>query len=117
MEDNLRHAYASAMCRRWLSLRSEMTGNAVVLLAAVLAVAQRHAVTAGWVGLTVSFAMSVTETFNWVLLNGSQVEEKAVAVERVREAEKLTPTEREWRNPEKVRGCCCVSISRFKWMV
>ena len=53
------------MCKRWLSLRSELTGNLVVLLAAVLAVAQRSAVSAGWVGLAVSFAMSVTETFNW----------------------------------------------------
>ncbi len=102
MEDNLRHAYAAAMCRRWLALRSELTGNLVVLLAALLAVGQRNSVTAGWVGLTVSFAMSVTETFNWVLLNGSSVEEKAVAVERVRETERFTPTEREWRRPEQV---------------
>ncbi len=65
IEQNLRHQYAASMCKRWLSLRSELTGNLVVLLAAVLAVAQRSAVSAGWVGLAVSFAMSVTETFNW----------------------------------------------------
>ncbi len=99
VQSNLRHQYAASMCKRWLSLRSELTGNAVVLLAAVLAVAQRHQVTAGWVGLAVSFAMSVTETFNWVLVNGSSVEEKAVSVERIRETEKYTPVEGEWRRP------------------
>ncbi len=43
--------------------------------------------------------MSVTETFNWVLVNGSSVEEKAVSVERIRETEKYTPAEGEWRKP------------------
>ena len=40
-----------------------------MLLAAVLAVVQSDVVTAGWVGLTVSYAMSVTETFNMVLVS------------------------------------------------
>ena len=67
---NVRFQYAGLMCKRWLALRSELVGNLVVLLAGILAVYYRDAVTAGWVGLTVSYAMSVTETFNWVLVNG-----------------------------------------------
>jgi len=43
--------------------------------------------------------MSVTETFNWVLINGSAIEEQAVSVERIRETEKYTPKEAEWRQP------------------
>ncbi len=34
-------------------------------------------------------------------MNGSSVEEKAVAVERIRETEKYTPAEGEWRRKHK----------------
>lgn len=100
IQQNLQFQYYSIVCRRWLGLRSELIGNGVVLLAALLAVSQSDAVTAGWVGLTISYALSVTETFNWVLINGSNVEEQAVAVERVRETEKYTPQEGAWTRPD-----------------
>ena len=95
---NLHFQYVSQMMRRWLSLRSDLVGNVVVLLAGLLAVAQKDAVTAGWVGLTISYAMSATETFQWVLNHGTRVEELAVGVERIRETEKYTPQEATWRN-------------------
>ncbi len=101
LEENLRHSYALAMCRRWLSLRSELTGNMSVLLASMLAVAQRGAVSAGWSGLAVSLAMGVTETFNCVLNNGAAVEEKAVALERLREMAERTPRE---KRPRRMEG-------------
>ena len=58
------------MCKRWLALRSELVGNFVVLIAGVLAVYHMDTMSAAWVGLTVSFAMSITETFHCVLNNG-----------------------------------------------
>ena len=56
---------------------------------------------AGWAGLTISCAMSVTETFNYVLINFSNLEENAVAIERIRETEKYAPREADWRNPDE----------------
>ena len=35
---------------------------------------------AGWAGLTITYAMSVTETFNYVLINFSQVQLHSVGV-------------------------------------
>ena len=99
IEANLRNLYVSKMLMRWLCLRSEFIGSLVVLLAAVLAVWQRGDMTAGWAGLTISYAMSVTETFNFVLINFSQLEENAVSIERIRETEKHAPREGEWSNP------------------
>ena len=82
---------------------------------------------AGWAGLTITYAMNVTETFNYVLINFSQaqlhpvcvtkfqnillliftayfhpqLEENAVSIERIRETEKFAPRERDWRNPDE----------------
>ena len=75
-------------------------GNVFVLVASLLAVSSRDAVTAGWVGLTVSYAMSITETFQWVLNNATKIEEQAVSVERIRETEKYTPKEGLWRHTQ-----------------
>ena len=73
---NMTFQYFAVMCQRWVSLRSEFVGNIVVLLSALLAVAQSSQLSAGWVGLIVSFTLSITETFNYVLVNGSRVEEQ-----------------------------------------
>lgn len=100
VQENLRFQYASVMATRWLSLRSEALGNIVVLVAALVAVGQRSALTAGWVGLSITYALSITETFNWVLQNGCKLEEQAVNLERIRETEENAPVERPWRNPE-----------------
>ncbi len=63
---------------------------------------------AGWAGLTISYAMSVTETFNFFLINFTQLEENAVSLERIRETELLTPQEKPWRNdkvdPKGIKG-------------
>ncbi|TRY79300.1 hypothetical protein TCAL_05131 [Tigriopus californicus] len=99
VQEYLRFQYTSAMATRWLSLRSEALGNIVVLVAALVAVAQRNILTAGWVGLSITYALSVTETFNWVLQNGSKLEEQAVNLERIRETEEHAPLERPWQKP------------------
>ncbi len=100
VQSNSKFKYLTIICKRWLGLRSECMGNLVVLIAACLAISQRDTVSAGWIGLTISYALSITETFNWLLINSSLVEEHTVSIERIRETEKYTPTEGPWRIPE-----------------
>ena len=45
---------------RWLAVRLEMVANVMVFFAALFAVLSRDTVSAGLVGLSVSYAMSVS---------------------------------------------------------
>lgn len=60
----------------------------------------RDTLDAGTVGLSVSYALSVTQTLNWLVRMTSDVETNIVAVERIKEYSE-TPQEAEWEIPER----------------
>jgi ABC-type multidrug transport system fused ATPase/permease subunit len=62
---NQRAYYPSIASNRWLAVRLEFIGNLIVLLAAILAVV-RH-IGPGLVGLSISYALSVTQSLNWMV--------------------------------------------------
>uniref|UniRef100_A0A914VV15 ABC-type glutathione-S-conjugate transporter n=1 Tax=Plectus sambesii TaxID=2011161 RepID=A0A914VV15_9BILA len=94
VDTNLINYYPSICANRWLAVRLEIVGNAIVLFAALSAVLFRDngSVTAGLVGLSVSYALGITQTLNWAVRMASDLETNIVAVERIKEYSE-TPTE------------------------
>lgn len=80
---NMEAYYPSICANRWLALRLEFLGNCVVFFAALLAVIDRESISAGIAGLSISYAMNITQTLNWMVRMSSQLETDIVAVERV----------------------------------
>ena len=53
--------YICDMTNRWLSIRVEILGNIIVFLAAVFAFHSRDSLTAGVIGLSISYAMQMID--------------------------------------------------------
>merc|ERR1739838_154817 len=85
VDNNHMSYYPNVVSNRWLAFRLEMVANLIILLAAIFAVADRGNVSAGIIGLSVSYAMQVTQTFNWMVRMTSEMESNIVAVERIEE--------------------------------
>lgn len=85
---NLQAYYPSICANRWLALRLEFVGNCIIFFAALFLVVESHSkngINPGTVGLSLSYAMSVTQTLNWMVRMSSQLETDVVAVERIAE--------------------------------
>ncbi|VIO86166.1 multidrug resistance related protein 1, putative [Brugia malayi] len=94
LDKNIVIQYHSLVANRWLAVRLELVGNLIVFCSALFAVFYRESgsVTAGLVGLSVAYALSITQTLNWAVRMASELETNVVAVERLREYTDL-PTE------------------------
>ncbi|CAH0389150.1 unnamed protein product [Bemisia tabaci] len=84
---------------RWLSVRLETIGNLIIFCAAFFAVLARGSLSAGLVGLSVSYALQVTGALNWFVRMASSVETDVVAIERVKEYTEIQE-EAKWDVPE-----------------
>lgn len=56
------HAYVCAAVCRWLAIRLEFVGNLVVFFSALFAVISRNTLDGGLVGLSISYALNVSNT-------------------------------------------------------
>lgn len=93
--------FPSIIANRWLAVRLEMVGNLIILFAALFAVLDRDSTNEGTVGLSVSYALQITQTLNWLVRMTSDVETNIVAVERIKEYGE-TEQEAAWENPNVV---------------
>jgi len=84
---------------RWLGVRLEMIANLLTLTTAVGAVFMRDRLTAGTVGLMITFALQITNSLNILVRMSSEIETNIVSVERINEYAELTP-EAPWEIPE-----------------
>lgn len=104
IDENLKSVYPWIVSNRWLAIRLEFLGNLVVFFAALFAVISRDSLDSGLVGLSISYALNVTQTLNWLVRMTSELETNIVAVERVSEYTELE-NEAKWvtdtRPPEK----------------
>uniref|UniRef100_UPI00398E8F75 ATP-binding cassette sub-family C member 3-like isoform X2 n=1 Tax=Pristiophorus japonicus TaxID=55135 RepID=UPI00398E8F75 len=95
MDTNQKSYYPGIVSNRWLGIRIEFIGNCIVLFAALFAVIGRSNLNPGIVGLSVSYALQVTMSLNWMVRMTSDLESNIVAVERVKEYSE-TKTEAPW---------------------
>uniref|UniRef100_A0A8C5WMM8 ABC-type glutathione-S-conjugate transporter n=1 Tax=Leptobrachium leishanense TaxID=445787 RepID=A0A8C5WMM8_9ANUR len=95
VDENQKSYYPGIVSNRWLGVRVEFVGNCVVLFAALFAVIGRDTLSPGLVGLSVSYALQVTMSLNWMVRMTSDLETNIVAVERVKEYSE-TETEASW---------------------
>ncbi|MGH0163405.1 UNVERIFIED_CONTAM: hypothetical protein FKN15_051191 [Acipenser sinensis] len=100
VDENQKSYYPGIVSNRWLGVRIEFIGNCIVLFAALFAVIGRSKLTPGMVGLSVSYALQVTMSLNWMVRMTSDLESNIVAVERVKEYSE-TETEAPWIVPDK----------------
>uniref|UniRef100_A0A8C5NU82 MRP2 protein n=1 Tax=Junco hyemalis TaxID=40217 RepID=A0A8C5NU82_JUNHY len=85
MDINQKSVYSWIISNRWLAIRLEFVGSLVVFFSALLAVIAKGTLQGGIVGLSVSSALNVTQTLNWLVRTSSELETNIVAVERVHE--------------------------------
>ncbi|KAH7695297.1 multidrug resistance-associated protein, partial [Aphelenchoides avenae] len=98
----IRVKYHSVVAGRWLAIRLEFVGNCVVLFAALFAVLSNEwgiVTSAGLVGLSVSYAFSVTDALNMAVRQMSELETNIVSVERLKEYREVEQ-EASWTVPE-----------------
>ncbi|XP_067433255.1 ATP-binding cassette sub-family C member 3 isoform X2 [Thunnus thynnus] len=100
VDENQKSYYPGIVSNRWLGVRIEFIGNCIVLFAALFAVTGKESLNPGLVGLSVSYALQVTMSLNWMVRMTSDLESNIVAVERVKEYSE-TKTEAPWEVEDK----------------
>ncbi|XP_008280640.1 ATP-binding cassette sub-family C member 2 [Stegastes partitus] len=85
IDENLKSVYPWIVSNRWLAIRLESVGNMVVFFSALFAVISRDSLDSGLVGMSISYALNITQTLNWLVRMNSELENNIVAVERVNE--------------------------------
>ncbi|CAL1297856.1 unnamed protein product [Larinioides sclopetarius] len=96
MDTNCRTFFTSTTLNRWLGVRLQFLGNTVVFITALLSVAQRNVYSPAIVGLTLSYALSVTENLANFVRTWTMVENQMVSVERIYEYSHLA-SEASWK--------------------
>ncbi|KAF7591255.1 hypothetical protein BBP40_001816 [Aspergillus hancockii] len=87
MDENLRAYFPSISANRWLAVRLEFIGSIIILASAVLSIISvaTTGISAGIVGLAMSYALQITQSLNWIVRQTVEVETNIVSVERVLE--------------------------------
>lgn len=93
VDRNMRAFHPSINANRWLAVRLEFLGSLIILGASGLAIFSLRTsnISAGLVGLSVSYALQITQALNWIVRMTVEVESNIVSVERVLEYSELKP--------------------------
>ncbi|KAG9239762.1 P-loop containing nucleoside triphosphate hydrolase protein [Amylocarpus encephaloides] len=92
VDANLRAYFPSINANRWLAVRLEFLGSIIIFSAAgfaIVSVATGSGLSAGLVGLAMSYALQITQSLNWIVRQTVEVETNIVSVERVLEYARL----------------------------
>lgn len=92
VDANLRAYFPSINANRWLAVRLEFIGSFIILAAAsfaIISVATGSGLSAGMVGLAMSYALQITQSLNWIIRQTVEVETNIVSVERILEYARL----------------------------
>lgn len=75
-------SYPSIVANRWLAVRLEIVGAFVVLFACLFAVLARETIQPAMVGLSISYALQISQTLSFLVRMTAEVETNIVAIER-----------------------------------
>nr|XP_023403921.1 multidrug resistance-associated protein 1-like isoform X2 [Loxodonta africana] len=89
VNENLVCFYNSIISNRWLSVRLEFLGNLMVFFAALLAMLAGSSIDSAIVGLSISYALNITQSLNFWVRKACEIETNAVSIERVCEYESM----------------------------
>ncbi|XP_039101828.1 multidrug resistance-associated protein 1-like isoform X3 [Hyaena hyaena] len=90
VNENLVCFYNNVISNRWLSVRLEFLGNLMVFFAALLAVLAGNSIDSAIVGLSISYALNITQSLNFWVRKACEIETNAVSIERVCEYENIS---------------------------
>eukprot|EP00095_Tigriopus_kingsejongensis_P012175 snap_masked-scaffold1304_size49437-processed-gene-0.4 protein:Tk12175 transcript:snap_masked-scaffold1304_size49437-processed-gene-0.4-mRNA-1 annotation:"multidrug resistance-associated protein 1 isoform x3" len=90
--------FLNVSANRWLGLRVEVLGNLVVFFAAIFAVLSRENLSPGIAGLSITYALGIMDTLNWMIRMLCELETNSVALERILEYTH-NESEAEWDLP------------------
>ena len=93
VDNNMSAYFPTVNSNRWLAVRLEFIGSVIILAAAGLSIftLKFGTISAGLVGLSVSYSLQITQSLNWIVRMTVEVETNIVAVERVKEYSILKP--------------------------
>lgn len=87
IDNNMSAFYPSVNANRWLAFRLEFIGTIIIFGAASLSMLRLKAgsLTPGMIGLSLSYALQITQSLNWIVRMTVEVETNIVSVERIKE--------------------------------
>lgn len=91
LQANIQAYFCSTAIARWLATRLETLATAIICSAAALAVVFADSISPAMAGLSISYALSITQSFNWAVRMSAQVSVQQVSVERVTEYGSIEP--------------------------
>lgn len=80
---------SGVVSNRWLSVRLELLGTLVILFAVLFAVLGKDLLSGATVGLSISYALQVTQLLNFLVMMAAEIETNIVANERLEEYDHL----------------------------
>ncbi|KAG0250871.1 hypothetical protein BGZ95_007057, partial [Linnemannia exigua] len=84
-DDSSNAHFVWAMGNRWLNVRLECLGSVIVLGASVFAVLARDTLSPSMVGMSLSYALTITQDISWLVRGMCESQFHLVAVERIDE--------------------------------
>jgi ATP-binding cassette subfamily C (CFTR/MRP) protein 1 len=86
---------------RWLAIRLEGLGALVTFGSAIFILLFPESVDPSDVGLVITYSLSITQLFNWLVRMASDLETNIVAVERIKEYSTSIESEAEWETSHR----------------
>ena len=74
--------YPSICANRWLAIRLEFIVSCIIFFTAIFAVLAPD-LTPGQVGLSITYALAITETLSWLVRAAADLETNTVSLERI----------------------------------
>eukprot|EP01080_Neovahlkampfia_damariscottae_P012239 gene12239-5825_t len=82
--------FFSAILARWLAFRLELTGTVVIFCTLIFSIIFSKSISPALFALSITYAFSLTHTFNWLIKVITSLEQDIISVERILEYSEIT---------------------------